>query len=606
MIQALQSWSIRKLFALYIAFVAVMSLTVAAIALHLWSPDADGEAHGPTYEDLDWAPAGIEVALLHLSSKLADMELGKSKPGALVVEMDELREAVEQVSANEAVTQSLGVLPEYTTTLMDLADLKDRAREVLINGTAPDLESYRQHVLDIASEVHQFAQDAQQLEARARKTRNRELSGSHKWLAGVLTLVWGLLMALGWAALIALRIQALRVSEYQEVAAARKRALDAAIEAELAQATFLGKVSHEINSPLQSILTNVQLLESRTASDDRRMILVSRLQTSVRQLCTQVADLLGVAEMKSGGSVKLNPEMVDIYICLRDSVAVLKSGAMMKGISLRLVSSDLGMAFMDGRRLSQILTNLVTNAIRYTDSGGVTVEASVAGLNSCRHLRLAVSDTGSGISVEAQKRLFQPFADTRTARRGSGLGLSIVKGLVEQMNGQVLYRTQEGKGTTFTVTLPLTAQGSEVFVVPVAPQDTKRVPSANNGRVLVVEDDKAIEEAIGELLADEGYDVTCVQTATAARAVLCGRDFDLVMLDLELPDGSGFDVAHAARQTRNATTPLWAMTAYAELLNHPDVGLFAERLVKPIDALMLYEMLDKAPLRVSAKASVAD
>jgi signal transduction histidine kinase/CheY-like chemotaxis protein len=581
MIQALQSWSIRKLFALYIAFVAVMSLTVAAIALHLWSPDADGEAHGPTYEDLDWAPAGIEVALLHLSSKLADMELGKSKPGALVVEMDELREAVEQVSANEAVTQSLGVLPEYTTTLMDLADLKDRAREVLINGTAPDLESYRQHVLDIASEVHQFAQDAQQLEARARKTRNRELSGSHKWLAGVLTLVWGLLMALGWAALIALRIQALRVA-------------------------FLGKVSHEINSPLQSILTNVQLLESRTASDDRRMILVSRLQTSVRQLCTQVADLLGVAEMKSGGSVKLNPEMVDIYICLRDSVAVLKSGAMMKGISLRLVSSDLGMAFMDGRRLSQILTNLVTNAIRYTDSGGVTVEASVAGLNSCRHLRLAVSDTGSGISVEAQKRLFQPFADTRTARRGSGLGLSIVKGLVEQMNGQVLYRTQEGKGTTFTVTLPLTAQGSEVFVVPVAPQDTKRVPSANNGRVLVVEDDKAIEEAIGELLADEGYDVTCVQTATAARAVLCGRDFDLVMLDLELPDGSGFDVAHAARQTRNATTPLWAMTAYAELLNHPDVGLFAERLVKPIDALMLYEMLDKAPLRVSAKASVAD
>jgi signal transduction histidine kinase/CheY-like chemotaxis protein len=606
MIQAIQSWSIQRLFALYIVFVAVMSLTVAGVAFHLWSPDTDGEAHGPTYEDLDWAPAVIELSLLRLAGTLADMELGKSRPGALVQNLHELREAVEQVSSNEAITRSLGVLPEYTSTLMDLADLTDRASQLGIGGTLPDLQDYRRRVLDVASEVHQVAQGAQKLEASARKTRNRELSGSHKWLAGVLTLVWGLLMALGWAALIALRIQCLRVSGYQEVAAARKRALDAAIEAELAQATFLGKVSHEINSPLQSILTNIQLLESRTSSDDRRMIIVSRLQTSVRQLCTQVADLLGVAEMKSGGSVKLNPETVDIYVCLRDSVAVLKSGAMMKGISLRLVACDLGMAYLDGRRLSQILTNLVTNAIRYTDSGGVTVEASVTGVAGTRHLRLAVSDTGSGISVEAQKRLFQPFADTRTARRGSGLGLSIVKGLVEQMNGLVVYRTQAGKGTTFTVTLPLNGQGPEVSVVPVPPPDTKRVSAANSGRVLVVEDDKSIEEAIGELLTDEGYDVTCVRTATAARAVLGGQDFDLVMLDLELPDGSGFDVAHAARQTRNAATPLWAMTAYAELLNCPDARLFAERLVKPIDALMLYEMLDKAPLRDSANTSVTD
>ena len=606
MIQAIQSTSIHRLFLVYFALAILVTVTIGAGTFHLFSPHSSEESDfsgKPQYDDLDWAPTGIERALLRLSDAEADMQLGIAVPGELSERARELRSAVQVISENPVLTRNLGLLPEYTGTFMDLSDLLQEAHLLLLHPQRADLSAFRKKTLMLAQQVQTFAEDSQKLEARARISRNRELSGSRKLLAIVLALLWGVLLTLGWVAVMAIRMQARRIGDYREMADVRQRALEAANAAEVAQATFLGKISHEINGPLQTILTNIQLLETRTEADDRRMAIIRRLRTSVRQLCTQVADLLGVAEMKSG-ELKLTPENVDVVCCLRETVAALESAATLKGIYLRLVADHLGIAYIDGRRLAQILTNLVANAIRYTDKGGVSVEVNVLHEEGVRTLRLVVYDTGPGISAENQKKLFVPFADTKTTRRGSGLGLSIVKGLVDQMHGRIGYSGGVDGGAVFTVVLPLGAEPVEPMPVKAEPT-LPGVTGSSRGTLLLVEDDEAIQETLGELLADDGYAVTRVGTIADGVTELESREYDVVVLDLELPDGSGFDLARAARNTCNARTPLIAMTAYGELLKKPEARSFTERLQKPVDQCVLGEAIARAMQEASRESSLS-
>lgn len=608
-IQAIQSTSIQRLFVVYFALAALVTVTISAGTFHLFSPHSSAESEvsdKPQYDDLDWAPAGIERALLRLAGAAADRQLGIAEPRELLAREQELRSAVRVVSENPALTRNLGLLPEYTGTFMDLSDLLQDARQLPPNPQSADLLVFRQKTLMLAQQVQTFAEDSQKLEARARISRNLELSGSRKLLAFVLVLLWVVLLMLGWVAVMAIRIQARRIRDYREMVDARQRALDAANAAEIAQATFLGKISHEINSPLQTILTNIQLLESRTEADDRRMVIVRRLCTSVRQLRTQVGDLLGVAEMKGGGSLKLAPENLDVDCCLNETLAVLESAATLKGIYLRLVSKQLGIAYIDGRRLAQILTNLVVNAIRHTDKGGVRVEVEILPEEGMRNLRLVVRDTGPGISAEDQKKLFMPFADTKASRRGSGLGLAIVKGIVDLMQGTIEYSSGAQEGAVFTVVLPLgEAPDERTAIMAESPLQQRKVGGAR-GTLLLVEDDEGIQETLGELLSDDGYAVTRVGTIADGIAELGCREYDVVVLDLELPDGTGFDLAGAVRTTCNARTPIIAMTAYGELLKKPEArSFFFERLVKPVDQRVLSGVLELALHEASHEISLS-
>jgi signal transduction histidine kinase/CheY-like chemotaxis protein len=409
-----------------------------------------------------------------------------------------------------------------------------------------------------------------------------------------------------WLVLMRLRARERELANNLSLLEARQKALDEAIEMEQARNTFLGKVSHEINSPLQATLTNTQLLGERYSDVPGIAKIVARINTSVTQLHTRVQDLLDVSEIKNG-KMSLRLTTTDVLQVLSDVITVQQTSAENKNLPLLFTHGGLAPVRSDGRRLSQVLTNLITNAIRNTDHGMVRVSAHMGTDDHKSRLVITVEDTGSGIPPEVEARLFQPFIRASNSRRGTGLGLAIVKGLVDQLGGEISYTTESGKGTTFVVRLPVqlaprTEEGSyQPTDLPIAAEKPEKeplavdaneeaavsattsvVPFEKRRRVLFLEDDESIRDTIGDLLMEWGYNVHLSSTVAEANQCVLEESYDCIILDMELPDGMGIDTARYAQQTRNFQTPLMAMSAYHDLLSQPGTEILKAALKKPV------------------------
>jgi CheY-like chemotaxis protein len=253
-------------------------------------------------------------------------------------------------------------------------------------------------------------------------------------------------------------------------------------------------------------------------------------------------------------------------------ITLLRPRAARKGIVLHLDLADPnlpGHVLGDPLRLRQVLVNLVGNAIKFTDSGEVTV-----GLRWESELVLAVRDTGIGMTDEQVARLFQPFtqADETTTRRfgGTGLGLTITKRLVETMGGTIEVQSQQGAGSEFRVRLPLAAgpardtaadatRAGEVVAQPAARTDN--VPRLS-GRVLLAEDAPDTQRLLAGVLGRAGLDVACVTTGRAAVERALAERFELILMDMQMPDLDGY-AATAELRSRGVTLPIIALTAHA-------------------------------------------
>jgi signal transduction histidine kinase len=227
--------------------------------------------------------------------------------------------------------------------------------------------------------------------------------------------------------------------------------------------TFIAAVSHELRTPLTSTIGALQTIERKDMelADDVRDDMLTMAREQAERLARLVDELLFFSEVESGGQLRLSPTTVDYALLVNEAAEAALPRAKERGVALRLVADDIPPLRGDRGRLAQLLAQLIGNAIKFTDAGG-SVDVR-AGVEDGRAV-VEVSDTGSGIPADEQRHLFERFFRSRTAVQqavpGTGIGLSIVKAIVDAHNGRVTIESEEGRGTTVRVELPLPAQES--------------------------------------------------------------------------------------------------------------------------------------------------
>jgi PAS domain S-box-containing protein len=373
----------------------------------------------------------------------------------------------------------------------------------------------------------------------------------------------------------------------------KKRSELALVEAERvaqaaseAKAQFLANMSHEIRTPMNGVLGVMHLLRREGLPPQAELLLGEALACG-RMLSTLLDDVIDFSRIEAG-HLDITAEPVDPSALALSVGRLLRGQAEQKGLVLQIEAPDLGLVLTDPTRLRQALFNLIGNAVKFTLSGSVTLRVRRADDADGPRLAFEVSDTGVGIARDAQGRLFERFqqADASTTRRfgGSGLGLAITRRLARMMGGDVTFRSTEGEGSTFTLTIAAPPAQAAVAL------EAADAAMLQGLRVLVVEDNatnrmvaRRILEQLGAVVetADDG-----LQGVEAAV-----RGFDLILMDVQMPGIDGLEAARRVRRLAgpSGATPIIALTA--NVLAHQRAAYLAAGMdgmvAKPISPLAL-------------------
>lgn len=413
------------------------------------------------------------------------------------------------------------------------------------------------------------------------------------------------------------REEALRLAQSRAEAASRSKS------------EFLANMSHEIRTPLTAILGYTDLLRAEHLDEQpsvERLPAIDTIRRAGEHLLGVINDILDVSKIEAG---RLLIEQVDLELpqLLIDVDRLMRARATPKGISLRtvLTSPIPSRILSDPTRVRQILLNLVGNAVKFTEIGGVEIRVGVIDEATVPQLRIAVEDTGPGLTAEQSAQLFEAFsqADTSVTRRhgGTGLGLTICRRLATLMNGTVtLTKTEPGRGSCFELTMPLVSSPHAVSCVDLeltlADKATARgvvpVVASLTGRVLIAEDGEDNQRLIAHHLTRAGAQVTVVDNGVQALAAIRAADaegapFSLLVTDMQMPEMDGYSLARALRADGNRIA-IVALTAHA-MADDRQKCLAAgcnDYVSKPIDRVVLLaacarwiEASDVAPVLLS-------
>jgi signal transduction histidine kinase/CheY-like chemotaxis protein len=398
-----------------------------------------------------------------------------------------------------------------------------------------------------------------------------------------------------------------------EIALARAR--DAAEAANRAKSEFLANMSHEIRTPLNGVMGVASAL-SRTALGPNQREMVGLIESSAQTLESLLSDVLDLARVESGRLV-LASEPFDLRRCLADVGALFQPSAEAKSLDLIVEPApDLEGAFLgDAARIRQVLSNLVANAVKFTPAGQVRIGASALRTPQGVDARIWVKDTGIGFDAETKSRLFGRFeqADGSITRRygGTGLGLAISRSLAERMGGSLEADAAPGQGATFTLSLPLVRSAAPALAEPL-PGAAGEPPCEAQAalRVLLAEDHPTNRRVVQLILESAGVELTCVEDGAQAVEAWDRGDFDLVLMDMQMPVMDGLTAMRRIRAEEAARglppTQIFALTANA-MPEHADASRAAGadgHLTKPISADSLFRTVEDA-MRCRATARAA-
>ena len=387
------------------------------------------------------------------------------------------------------------------------------------------------------------------------------------------------------------------VTERQRQAQDLEKAKAAAEAGARIKAEFLANMSHELRTPLTGMLGVHDILQADESLGDRQRRLVSLAQEAGRSLLAIVNDVLDFSKIEAGQmAFETVPFGLRELIESCRQLAAETIGAKMLRLDACIDPDVPELVLGDPTRIRQILLNLTTNAIKFTSEGSVTVKATWP----AERLKIEVSDTGIGIAAESIPHLFDRFsqADGSTARHfgGTGLGLAICKSLVELMGGVIGVESAPGSGSTLWFELPL------VRAEPERPERQPSQAAADHGprrRILLAEDNMLNQEIIQTVLTSVGHEVILVSDGSAALEACRTGNFDIVLMDVQMPGMDGLTAAAAIRDTERAgqrpRVPIVALTANAMIEDAErcrEAGMDTH-VAKPIDWIELFGVIER-------------
>jgi len=529
--------------------------------------------------------ASLHEGLLRASSR-GNAEAGVLRP---LAELNEALDAMAGHASGFPGASSTRIANETLVMLRNLVPLFQNIDDDLRTGrpVSPALlaRSFDAMRLLLAREreLRRLADDERRAIDEAAESSHRRHAA---WWLGLAPLLG--VLAAGFAGLcVRLARQASQARREAAVAMQQAAAADElAAAAQRGKSKFLGMLSHELLTPLQSIVSSMDIIESKGRVDVGDPVFM-RLREGARALRARMSDLVDFAKM-SAGRLTVNPRKFRIDRLIEEVIAEHEEAVVRQDLDIHWHPDErLRQPIVtDPRRVRQILDNLVANAIKYTPRGGITIEAEV--VPGPARLRLEVRDTGIGIAPDMLEHIFEPFYRVASASHlaeGSGLGLAVVRSLVDLLQGDIQVESTLGEGTRFAVEIPLGAAPTPAQPMAVAPGDRT---------VLIVDDAHDARTVIAGIVRDMGYQPAEAGSAGEALRALAERSYAVILLDIELPDQSGFEVI---RQVRGGDGPnrdsFFVMLSAS---HEPDeaAALFNLRADKPIQAGQLRGLLQQA------------
>ncbi len=372
-----------------------------------------------------------------------------------------------------------------------------------------------------------------------------------------------------------------------------------------AKTDFLSRMSHEIRTPMNAISGMTTIAKSVVQDPVKALDCLEKIESSNQYLLGLVNDILDMSRIESG-KLELNYGPLDLTQLLASLESLFHAQALEKGLTLSVRDGRTKKQPLqaDGLRLNQVLVNIIGNAVKFTDSGSITICVEELETDPRAVLRYSVTDTGVGIDSAAQRRIFNPFeqaeAGTASRRGGTGLGLSISFRLVQIMGGNLEVRSQPGKGSTFFFTLSFDyaaeTGGTEMETALPVP-----IPDFNGRNILLAEDNELNQEIARTILEMHGFTVTCAANGREAVDLFCSGDpgrFDAILMDIRMPVMDGLEATRLIRTSGRADAraiPIIALSANAfdEDSKKSMASGMNGHLSKPIEVDKLLQVLKK-------------